>query len=185
MQDGKFECDPGDGLIEELLKELEDDEEDDEATIDALLQELELEMACSDERIKSITQVEETEAVVNCWDAFDVSAQSNRQVKEAGSSETRVKVEGKCCSRNSQSTGGRERDHCLIPFEDIQQQAAQKHRRQLWVPHRKHGWQKVEEVWLFEPSWVPHRKQGSCKTEHQQRKMHDASKARQVEGQHN
>ena len=118
------------------------------------------------EQVKSITEVKESEAVVNCWDAFEVSAQSTRQVKEASSSETRCIVEGKCCSRKSQMTDSRERDPYLVPFGDTQQQPALKHRRRLWEHHRKRGRRKTAEQQKRFPvsCWTPHRKRGKWKT---------------------
>ena len=143
--------DTNNGMIQELLKELEElDElhelsEEDEAMIDALVQGLELEIPfpVRDERIELIAEMEETEAVVKCWDTFEVSAPSIRQVKEASSSAIMFKAEGKCSAKGSHFTGRFERPNSLIPIEVIQQHPDIYHRRRLWVRHRKHGRRKM------------------------------------------
>ena len=95
--------DPDDGMIEELLKELEElDEpheftEDNEAMIDALLQELQLEIALSvkDERIELIAEMERIECVAKYGGAHNVLVVSISEVKGASSSETMIRAEGK------------------------------------------------------------------------------------------
>ena len=132
VQEGRFVGDPGDGTIEEMLIELEELDkphewtEDDEATIDALLKELELENADQDRGGRSeIRDVKEVPVPCTCL--YKVSVECICDVTKAtGISETDIKAEGKCCSRNDQLTGGRTQDHCLNPFEDTQQQAALK-----------------------------------------------------------
>ena len=173
-QDGRFDGDPDDGMIEELLLELEELDkphewsEDDDATIDALLKELEHENADQDGGERSeILDVEEVP--VPCTGVYKVSVECTCDVTKAtGRSETDIKAERKCCSRNSQLTGGRTRDHCLIPFEDNQQQPALKCRRRLWVPHRKRGRRKTAEQQRKFPvsCWAPHRKRRKPNSTH-------------------
>ena len=116
--------DTNDGLIQELLKELEElDEphelsEDDEAVIDALLQELELEIAfpVRDEPIELIAEIEGNESLVNP----DMLPESISEDNGASSSETMNEAEGKCGSKGSHLTGRFERPNSLIPIEVIQ-----------------------------------------------------------------
>ena len=141
-------------MIQELLKELDElDEphefsEDNEAMIDALLQELELDIAypVKDERIKLIAEIEENESLAKYWGAHDVLAESIREIKGASSSETMIKAEGKCGSNSSYLTGRFERPNSLVLIGVIQQYPALSHRRRLWVPHRKHGRRKHERL---------------------------------------
>ena len=165
---------PGDtnnGIIQELLKELEElDEphelsEDDEATIDALLQELELHIAfpVRDERIKLIAEMEGNESVVNS----DVSVEGISEDNGASSSEALIEATGKCGSKGSHLTGRFERPNSLVPIGVIQQHPALSHRRRLWVPHGKHCRRKHErlQMGLRGLCWPTHRKHGRWTTD--------------------
>ena len=144
--------DTNDGMIQELLKELEElDEphelsEDDEAIIDALLQELELEIAfpVRDEQIELVAEMEVHESLAKCCGASDVLAEGISDDKGASSSDTKNETERKCGSKGSHLTGRLERPNSLIPIEVIQQHPTLCHRRRLWVPHRKHGRRKYD-----------------------------------------
>ena len=150
--------DTNDGMIQELLKELEEfDEphelsEDNEAMIDDQLQELELEIAfpVREERIELIA---------------DVSAEGISEDNGASSSETMIEAEGKCGSKGSHLTGRFERPNSLFPIEVIQQYPTLCHRRRLWVPHRKHGRRRHErqQLGLRGLCWPTHRKHGRRK----------------------
>ena len=135
--------DTNDGMVQELLKQLEELDqphelsEDDEAVIDALLQELELEIAfrVRDEPIEVIAEIEGNESPVNP----DVLAECISEDNGASSSETMNEAEGKCESKGSHLTGRFERPNSVIAIEVIQQHPTLGHRKRLWVPHRKHG----------------------------------------------
>ena len=98
--------DPDKGMIEELLREMEELDkthelsEDEEAMVDALLQKLELEIAfpVRDERIEFIAEMEGNESLTACWGAPDVFAESISEVKGASSSEVMIEAEGRCGS---------------------------------------------------------------------------------------
>ena len=135
--------DRDDEMIEQLLKELEELNEphdwsaDNEAMIDALLYELELEIAipARDERIELTAEIEGNESLANP----DVSAESISEDNGASSLEAMIEAEGKCGSKGSHVTGRFERPNSLIPVEVAQQHPTPCHRRRLWVSHRKHG----------------------------------------------
>ena len=164
--------DTNDGMIQELLKELEElDEphelsEDDEAMIDALFKELEVEFAfpVRDERIELIAELEGNEALVNP----DVSAEGVSEDNGASSSEAMIEAEGKLGSKDSHLTGRFERPNSLVPIGVIQQHPALSHRRRLWVPHRKHGRRKHERLQMgLSGLCLPtHRKHGKWKPDH-------------------
>ena len=142
--------DRDDEMIDELLKELEELDkphelsEDDEAMIDALLRELELEIASpvGYERIELIAKIEGNELRANP----DVSAESINEDNGASSSEATMEAERRCGSKRSHLTGRFERSNNLIPVEVTQQRPTLRHRRRLWVSHRKHGRWKPDEM---------------------------------------
>ena len=129
------QSDTNDGMIQELLKELEELEEphelseDDEAMIDALLQELELEIVfpVRDERIEMIAEIEGNESLVNA----DVSAEGINEDNGASSSEALIETEGKCGSKGSHLTGRFEQPNSLVPIGVIQQHPGLSHKRRL------------------------------------------------------
>ena len=164
--------DPDDGLIEELLKELDEPHEffeDDEAMTDALLQELELEIVypVKDKRIELIAEIEGNESLAKYWGAPNVLVESISEIKGARSLEG-SKAEGKCVSKGSHLTGRFERPNSLVPIGVIQQHPKLSHRRRLWVPHRKHCRRKHErlQMSLHGLCWPTHRKHGRWKPEH-------------------
>ena len=161
-----------DGMIQELLKELEELDqpnelsEDDEAMIDVLLQELEFEIAfpVSDERIELIAEMEGQESLAKCSGAPDVLVEVISVDNGASSSKTMNEAEGKCGSKGSRLTGRFERPNSLIPIEVIHQHPTLCHGR-LCVPHRKHGRRRHEcqQMGLRGLCWPTHRKHGRWK----------------------
>ena len=161
--------DTKDGMIQEKVKELEElDEphelsEDDEAMIDALLQELELEIAfpVRDELMELFAEMEGNESFVNA----DVSAEGISENNGASSSEGMIEAEEKCGSECSHLTGRFERPNSLVPIGVIQQHPALSPRRRLWVPHRKHGRRKHEhlQMGLHGLCWPSNQKHGRWK----------------------
>ena len=117
--------DTNDGMIQELLKELEELDqpnelsEDDEAMIDALLQELEFEIAfpVRDERIELIAEMEGQESLAKCCVASDVLAEVISVDNGTSSSETMNEAEGKCGSKGPHLTVRFERPSSLIPLK--------------------------------------------------------------------
>ena len=169
--------DPDKGMIEELLRDLKEldethelSEHEEAMNDDALLQELELEIAFPDrdERIELIAEMEGNESLAGCWGAPDVSAESISEVKEASSSETMIKIEGKCGLKVSHLTGRFERPNILIPIEVIQQHPELSRKRRLWVPHRKHGRRKQDrlQMGLLGLCWQTRRKHDRWKPDH-------------------
>ena len=136
--------DTNDGMIQELSKEREELDqpnelsEADEAVIDALLQELEFEIAfpVRDERIELIAEMEGQESLAKCCGAPDVLAEVISVDHGTSSSETMNEAEGKCGSKSYYLTGRFERPNSLIPIEVIHQHPTLCHgsHGRSWVP---------------------------------------------------
>ena len=143
--------------------------EDDEAFIDALLQELEFEIAypVKNERIELIAGIEGMKSLAKYWGTPDVLTEKVGDIKRASSSKTMIKAEWKCGSKGFQLTGRFERPNSLFPIGVIKQHPALSHRRLLWVPHRKHGRRKHERLQMGWRGlcWPTHRKHGRWKTD--------------------
>ena len=143
--------DVDDALLDEILREIEEFDEshkppdEDETIIDALLEELELENADRDGGERSqFLDVEEVP--VPYTDAYKVSIECICDVTKATRrSETDIKAEWKCSFQSTEVDCRRERHYCQNPEEVIPQHPALTHRKQFWVPHRKHCRRKTED----------------------------------------
>ena len=189
VQDGRSDGDPDDGMIEEMLREIEELDEshrlsdEDETIIDVLLEELELENADQDGGERSeFPDVEE--GPVPCTGVYKVSVECTCDVTMAtGRSETDIQAEGKCSFQSIEVDCSHERHYCQNPNEVIPQRPALKCRRRLWVPHRKRGRRKTAEQQrrFLVSCWAPHRKRGKWKT---QFNPLDARRPQQKKGAH-
>ena len=176
VQDDRFDGDPDDGMIEEMLREIEELDEshrlsdEDETIIDALLEEQELENA--DQGGGEHSEFLDVEEVpVPCTGVYKVSAECICDVTKAtGRSGTDIEAEGKCSFQSTEVDCSHEQHYCQIPDEVIPQRPALTRRKQFWVPHRKHSRRKTEDQQkgLQRLCWPTHRKHGRWKHARQQ-----------------
>ena len=173
VQDGRSDGDPDYGMIEEMLREIEEFDESHrlsdeyETIIDALLEELEFENADQDGGERSeFHDVEEVP--VPCTGVYKVSVECTCDVTMAtGRSETDIQAEGKCSVKSTEADCSHERHYCQNPNEVIPQRPVLTCCRRLWVAHRKRGRRKTAEQQRRFPvsCWAPHRKRGKWKTQ--------------------
>ena len=153
-------------MSDEILREIEELDEshklsdEDETIMDALLDELELENAGQDGGDWSeFRDVEEVP--VPYTGVYKVSAECTCDVtKVTVRSETDIESEGKCSFQSTELDCSHERHYCQIPEEATPQRPIPTHRKQFWVPHRKHCRRKTEnqQMGLCGLCWPTHRK---------------------------
>ena len=125
VQDGRFDGDPDDGMIEKMLREIEELDEshrlsdEDETTLDALLEELELENAdqAGGERSEFL---DVDEVPVPYTGVYKVSVECNCDVTEAtGRSEMDIEAERKCSFQSTEVDCSHGLHYCQNPYEVI------------------------------------------------------------------